>query len=533
MVENKGDNHQVDPVELQAQSARLAAEMLRKQHVRADRLFALLMVFQFVGAVLAALVISPRTWVGTESTIHIHVYAALGIGGLLAALPIAMAICIPGTKLSRHTIAVVQMLFSALLIHLTGGRIETHFHIFGSLALLSFYKDWKVLLPATITIAADHLLRGIFWPDSVFGVIASAPWRAFEHAGWVLFENVFLAYSCVQGAKDVRLVAERQIHLEMINETVERQVEKRTQELSQQTEELKIEIEERHRLESQLVQAQKLESIGQLSAGIAHEINTPSQYVRHNTQFLQQEIGGVMMVLDRYADLVKPDAPAMPWEQRAKDVKDTLEEIDYEFVREEIPRAILQSLEGMDRISEIIGAMKEFSHPGSDNKEFADINKAIQSTATVCQNRWKDVAKLEMQLSPDLPNVPCLLGELNQVILNIMVNGADAIGERFADGQEIGLITITTRLEGDYVEVVIADNGNGMPDSVREKIFDPFFTTKEVGKGTGQGLAISRDVVVQKHGGELECESIAGEGTKFIIRLPIEDPDNSHEVVAA
>ena len=507
--------------QLEAETAVLADQTLRRLHVRTDKLFAALMAVQFFSAVAVALIVSPRTWVGNESSIHIHVYAALGIGGLLAAMPIAMTLLIPGTALSRHTIGVTQVLFSALFIHLSGGRIETHFHLFASMALLAFYRDWKVLVPATLFTGADHLLRGLFWPESVFGVIAAAPWRALEHAAWLICTNVFLAYSCVGSAREIRAMAERQTRLKIAHETVELQIQERTKQLSDKAAALKHEIDERHRLESQLVQAQKLESIGQLAAGIAHEINTPTQYVSHNTQFLQQEIGGVMMILDKYADALDPTKQARSWVERAEEVVSTMDEVDFEFIREEIPVAIEQSLEGLERIAEIIRAMKEFSHPGSEIKEQADLNKAIQSTVTVCRNRWKEAAEMQLDLASDLPAVPCLLGEFNQVILNIVVNGADAIAERFDGSGETGKIRIATRLDGGHVEIRVEDNGCGIPEELHQKIFDPFFTTKEVGKGTGQGLAISRDVIVQKHGGEMLCESTPGHGTVFVIRLPL------------
>src|ERR1700730_15185413 len=181
---------------------------------RIDRLFAGLMCFQWVAGVIAALVISPRAWAGSVSHIHIHVWAAIFLGGIITVFPVALAILRPGEVLTRHTIAVAQMLMSALLIHLSGGRIETHFHVFGSLAFLAFYRDWRVFIPATIVVALDHLLRGLFWPQSVFGVLAPSPWRWVEHAGWVIFENIFLINACVQTTKEMRESAAKQAELE-------------------------------------------------------------------------------------------------------------------------------------------------------------------------------------------------------------------------------------------------------------------------------------------------------------------------------
>jgi len=181
---------------------------------RIDRLFAGLMCFQWIAGVVAALVISPRAWAGSVNHVHIHVWAAIFLGGIITVFPVCLAILKPGEALTRHIIAVGQMLMSALLIHLSGGRIETHFHVFGSLAFLAFYRDWRVFIPATIVIALDHFLRGLFWPQSVFGVLAPSPWRWVEHAGWVIFENIFLIKSCLQSTKEMRESAAKQAELE-------------------------------------------------------------------------------------------------------------------------------------------------------------------------------------------------------------------------------------------------------------------------------------------------------------------------------
>ena len=191
--------------------------------------------------------------------------------------------------------------------------------------------------------------------------------------------------------------------------------------------ELQVSMEVREALQTQLHEAQRLESIGQLAAGIAHEINTPAQYVSDNTRFLQTEFAGLIRVLDRYANMLDQGQDSMSWEDRAAGIEATLQEVDYEFLREEIPLAIEQSLEGVGRITNIVKAMKDFSHPGSDQKEPADINNAIQSTVMVCSNRWKYAANVEFDLDPNLGPVPCFVAEFNQVILNLIVNAADAI----------------------------------------------------------------------------------------------------------
>ena len=511
------------PTAWRAHAAVLEADHHREAHARTDRAFAVLMVLQLVGVLVVAAWITPRTWLGTAHYPHLNMLAALVIGGLAAAMPVYLALRRPGFAVTRHVIAVGQMVFSALLIHLTGGRIESHFHVFGSLAFLAVYRDWKVLVTATLVTVTDHLLRATYWPHSIFGVVNAAPWRAMEHAGWVLFEDAFLVLGCLRGAKDVRQMAEREARLSHVNASTEYVVAERTAELEERRDDLLQQMEERKRLESQLVQAQKLESIGQLAAGIAHEINTPAQYVGDNTRFLRDQFGDITALIQAYQDQLDPTAEPEAWEARAARMNEQRDAIDYPFLEAEVPEAIAQTLEGIERITEIVLAMKSFSHPGAETKEAADLNLGIRSTVTVCRNRWKYAADLTLDLDPDLPPVPCLLSELNQVILNLIVNAADAIGERLGDTGEKGLIQIVSRLDGDHAEVRITDNGGGIPDAIADRIFDPFFTTKDVGQGTGQGLAISRDVINHKHGGTLTFAATAGEGTTFVLRLPLED----------
>lgn len=290
-------------------------------------------------------------------------------------------------------------------------------------------------------------------------------------------------------------------------------------------------VTERKVLQAQLSQAQKLESIGQLATGIAHEINTPTQYVGDNVRFLQEAFGEITGLLAGYETLLAAAkaghlSPELIAEQEA-----ALAEADADFLLEEIPVAIEQSLEGIDHVSGIVRAMKEFSHPGVEEKAAIDINKAIESTITIACNEWKYVAELTTDFDPQLPPVSCLPGELNQVILNILINAAHAIADVVGDDcEQKGHITVSTRRHDAWVEIRIADTGTGIPASVQPKIFDPFFTTKEVGQGTGQGLAISHAVIVEKHGGTITFETEMGRGTTFIIRLPLEPAATQEQV---
>ena len=275
------------------------------------------------------------------------------------------------------------------------------------------------------------------------------------------------------------------------------------------------------RLESQLLQAQKLESIGRLAAGIAHEINTPAQYVGDNVRFLKDAFDDFMRVMRVGAELTEAARKLPELSALAERVQETVDDIDVEYLSDEIPRAIDQSLEGLGRVSNIVGAMKYFSHPGAADIAPTDIHQAIESTVTVARNEWKYDCDLELDFDPAMPAVPCLANEFNQVVLNLVINAVHAIQARFTDKDAKGTITIRTRSEEDCAHIAISDDGTGIPEAVVAKIFDPFFTTKDVGSGTGQGLAIARDVIVGKHGGSLDVETAVGVGTTFHLRLPL------------
>lgn len=288
--------------------------------------------------------------------------------------------------------------------------------------------------------------------------------------------------------------------------------------------ELVEDVTQKLTLERELRQSQKLEAIGQLAAGIAHEINTPIQYVGDNTRFLEDAFGDLNAAVAAYGrlfDAVK--AGAVP-DEIVAEVQAALDEADLAYLANEIPNAIAQSLEGIQRVSKIIKAMRQFSHPGTDRKMETDLNQALESTITVSRNEWKYVADMETDFAAELPAVPCFPGELNQVFLNLIINAAHAIGEKTDNGKKgKGSIRVATRLVEGAVQIVITDSGGGIPKAVQDRIFDPFFTTKPVGKGTGQGLAIARGVVVDKHAGRLRFDTECGKGTTFVIELPLTD----------
>lgn len=279
--------------------------------------------------------------------------------------------------------------------------------------------------------------------------------------------------------------------------------------------------EELARTQSRLLRAHKLEAIGQLAAGVAHEINTPTQYVSDNAHFLRDAFDDLVRVLGQVRQVLS--SAGSPGAQFLAPLAATAREVDLDYLLEEVPRSLSQSIDGLGRIAEIVRAMKEFSHPGQRERLPTDIHRGIASTLIVARNEWKYVADVVTEFDPALPAVPCAAGDLNQVVLNLVVNAAHAVAEKLrgAPGSK-GRITISTRRAGEWVEIRVSDTGCGVPEAIRERIFEPYFTTKGVGQGTGQGLALAHAVVVEGHGGTIGFESEEGVGSTFLVRLPLE-----------
>lgn len=272
------------------------------------------------------------------------------------------------------------------------------------------------------------------------------------------------------------------------------------------------------RAQAQLAQAQKLEAIGQLAAGIAHEINTPTQYIGDNIRFLRDSFCELEKLLDAVESIHEMGGVEALDEARRQ--------LDLGFLRSEWPSALTQSLEGVERVTHIVYSMKEFAHPDRGEKEAVDLNRAVRSATTVCRNEWKYLADLEHDLSPELPPILAFAGDIGQIVLNLVVNAAHAIKVRFGDGPKRGRITVRTRCEHGRALLEVSDNGSGISEEHKPRIFEQFFTTKPVGKGTGQGLALVRRMVVDRHGGRVGFDTEVGTGTTFRIELPLETPDS-------
>jgi PAS domain S-box-containing protein len=687
-------------------------------------------------------------------------WLAIGLGGILALLPAVLIAKASRRPTTRMVLTVAQLLFSILLMHLMDGRIEAHFHVFGSLALLTGFFDSWVFLPAIGIVLVDHLLHGLLWPDFAHPDLI----HALEHVAWVCFEVLFLLLIIRQGRQQLCETARLQATLTQERDLLEKRVEARTKERCQSeaearavfdssldaiiivdergtvlqfnpeaakmfgicaeeavgqpvseiviplqmrdhhetvwqrdftkgesrildqrnrvtacrrdgqefpaelavlrivtgglvrfvacirdvtqeierereleeavresqdgqafldqvlnhipacvfwkdresrylgcnaafataaglespgevigktdfdlpwsreqsegfrandkavirsgTPQLQVEeepltasgetntvltckvplidatgetvgvlgiysdITERKQLELRVAQSSKMQSLGQLAAGIAHEINTPMQCVVGNVEFLKNCYERLFEIVHVCLQMVDP--PSLAWEERRTYIEDFIESKRFNYIMEQVPQAMDEADQSVKRVIEIVQAMKAMSHPGTRNRVGLDINSLLHSAATISRNRWKYCAELVEEFD-SLPEIQAMPADLSQVFLNLIVNAADAIAEKFTSETTIqGRITVRTRLLGKFVCVEVEDNGVGIPESIRHKVFDPFFTTKEVGKGTGQGLAIVYDVIANRHQGSIEVTSQLGEGTKFILLLPVE-----------
>ncbi|MDK3155853.1 ATP-binding protein [Kamptonema cortianum] len=310
------------------------------------------------------------------------------------------------------------------------------------------------------------------------------------------------------------------------NVKIQQLLDAKTSELAGKTRELEEVLQTLAASQAELLQHQKLESVGRLAAGVAHEINTPIQFVSDSIHFLADAFADILQLYKLHQQLRDAVLSGAETKQILSLCQDAEENIDFSYLDEHVPKAIERCIDGTNRVAEIVKSMKEFAHPDSSSFESTDINRAIVTTATIARHEYKYIADLKLELG-DIPLVQCSQGEFNQVILNLLVNAGHAIDEKLGDSGLRGQITIRTYQEEDNICITISDTGCGIPQDLQGQIFEPFFTTKPVGQGTGQGLPMARSTIVGKHNGSLTFQSTPGQGTTFLIKLPIQQPNES------
>lgn len=442
--------------------------------VKTDRIFAFLFVFQWLLGIALALWFSPLSWAGNTSQIHIHVYMAVFLGGITAAFPIYLTLKKSGQYSNRYAVAATQIFFSILLIHVTGGRIETHFHVFVSLAFLATYRDFRPVLLATIITAADHLLRGLFLPESIYGVLTASPLRALEHTAWVIFEDVILFVLIRNGVEELKTIASQQAKVESTLENVEVIVAQRTAELKDSQQRITEQ-------QQKLVHSSKMSSLGEMAGGIAHEINTPLAIINMRIEGMQDSIESGDLDLSYYKE-------------------------NLEIVRQT-----------NERIAKIITGLSFFARGGQKSPlQNISIEKIIHETLSFCNEKFKHHGlKIEINKSnsSDVLTVECRAVEISQVILNLLNNAYDATELLENKWIQIDIFDLENE-----IEISITDSGNGIPLDIQDKILQPFFTTKEIGRGTGLGLSISKGII-EDHKGVFFIDNNSP-NTKFTIKLP-------------
>lgn len=516
-----------DPTVSISKSKRTASLFQDSQHQiyqRADRVFAWLMVFQWLAGIAAALWISPRTWIGATIQTHVHVWAAIFMGGAISGFPVFLACKWPGHAFTRHTIAVAQMLTSALLIHLTGGRIETHFHVFGSLAFLAFYRDWRVLISATAVVAVDHFLRGVFLPQSVFGVLTPTSWRWLEHAGWVIFEDVFLLISIQQSRRDMRQVAERQASLEALNESVEQRVRERTHDLQREIQErieTQSKLEETH---ERLLQVSRQAGMAEVATGVLHNVGNVLNSVSVAATVVcdrlrQSEVNDLhcaaAMLEGKNGQLAQfltsdPKGKLLP-EYLAKASKLLASE------RDELASEMAGLVQHIEHIKEIVAMQQSYARVFGVMEPVPPAALALDALRMNAAAFERHGIQIIQQFDENVPPALVDRHKVLQILVNLLRNAKYALDEQAPAEKRLEIRV--GQAPGGNIVIAVRDNGVGIAAENLTRIFGHGFTTKKDGHGFGLH---SGALAAKQMNGSLSVHSDGpGRGATFTLELPV------------
>jgi signal transduction histidine kinase len=489
-------------------SEELFVDHQNRIHRRTDRMFAYLMIVQWLAGIAAAVWISPRTWIGAQSQIHVHVWAAIFIGGAITSFPVWLAWKRPGETVTRHAIAVGQMLTSSLLIHLTGGRIETHFHVFGSLAFLAIYRDWKVLLSGTVIVAIDHFARGMFWPQSVFGVLTASPWRWVEHAGWVIFEDIFLMISIRQSLLEMHQIAERQARLEGLNEGIENVVKERTRELEQ--------------THKQLLEISRQAGMAEVATSVLHNVGNVLNSVNVSVSVLSDQIkqskaGNIGKVASLMQENAGNLGHFMTSDPRGQQLPKYFAQLA-EYVEQE-KNAVISEIDllrkNVDHVKDIVAMQQTYAKVSgvTEAVKVTDlVEDALRMNASVLIRH--DV-HFYREYDEPLPEIIVQKHKALQILVNLIRNAKQACD---ASGSEDKRLTMRVTNGDNRVRIALIDNGIGIPKENLTRVFNHGFTTKKDGHGFGLHSSCLAAKDLQ---GTLTVHSDGpGKGATFTLELP-------------
>jgi signal transduction histidine kinase len=476
--------------------------------VRTDRLFAGLILLQWTAAIVGALVVSPRTWAGSQYETHVHVWAAVLLGGAIAVFPVWLALSRPGSTVNRHVIAAAEMLMAGLLIHVTGGRIETHFHIFGCLAFLAFYRDWRIFIAATVVVALDHLVRGVYWPRSVYGVLTASPWRSVEHAAWVVFENIFLIWSCRQSEREMRDLAAQHVQLESTNEIIEAEVTARTEEL--------------RAVQRELVDSSRRAGMAEIATGVLHNVGNVLNSVNVSTGLLTEsiqhsKIGGVA----RAADLMRQNEATLDQffttDQRGRQLPKYLASLSEALGAEQ--QGMLSELESLtqsvNHIKAIVSTQQDYARSSNVNESVRVADVVADALRMSSASFERHGVEIDVRTPDDLPALSLDRQKMLAILINLIKNAKNAMCD---EPVPVRRLTIHAAIEDRALRLEVRDTGIGIARENLIRVFEHGFTTRP--SGNGFGLHTSA-LSAQEMGGALTAESDGpGRGARFILRLP-------------